>query len=203
MAHSTQVPIAGLAIHDILVRQDLLPTSVTCALLCCNRVQHVAHLALCDRLASLAQVPVALPAIHDHLASVDLLLTLVALAMHGCSRLQRVALGTLWQGPGTRHWNRRLSSAALLRVAVRAQVPIATAAIHHHVALLRPLVAKVALTRPLRHPTLQGVAHRTLRDGLALHAKIPIALAAVHHHGPLLHTLSAPIARAGDRSRGV
>mmetsp|Transcript_443 Transcript_443/g.941 ORF Transcript_443/g.941 Transcript_443/m.941 type:complete len:204 (-) Transcript_443:394-1005(-) len=203
MAHSTQVPIAGLAIHDILVRKDHPPTSITSALLCEVRIQHVAHLALRDRLASFTQVPVAFPAIHDHLASVDLLIALVAPAWPGWSRLQRVALGTLWQGPGSRHRYRRLSNTALLRVALCAQVPVATAAIHDHVALLRPLVAKIANASTLRHPTLQGVAHRTLRDGLALHAKIPVAVAAVHHHGPLLHTLSAPIARAGDRSRGV
>lgn len=81
-------------------------------------------------------------------------------------------------------------------MALSAQVPLADAASHQHVAMLGELRAATTPAGALTGPRLQLMTGGTLCQWLAHIAEVEIAVAALHDHLSLLDLLPTPIAFA-------
>jgi len=178
MAGAAEVVIALTAIQHALIRLNLLATTVASALDRRSRLQHVTHLALFDGVTTRANVEIAGETLRDHGAWADGLVALVTNpSWSGRSGNRVVAFRALRQSLNGFFFHTRPRS----RVTSRTQEPIALAAIHHLLTLLRRNLAQIALASHLAGPELQAMTPWALRRGLTTLAEVPITLLALHH----------------------
>mmetsp|Transcript_91499 Transcript_91499/g.259149 ORF Transcript_91499/g.259149 Transcript_91499/m.259149 type:complete len:225 (-) Transcript_91499:461-1135(-) len=184
VAHRTEIPVAGPAVHYALVPLDRLPTAVAFALVRRPGVQWVASGALHDVVAGRAEVIVARLAAGDHLLGLHGPAAAVAGAGHREAGQQRVAALALRQGRGLHdgfgahlcHWT-----------AGPTDVPVTPTAVHDHVPLQDWPPAAVAAPGALGAPALEGVATGASCDRVAASAEVPVALPAIHDEFALFH----------------